>query len=562
MRSDTSVHSLKLGNLQHLLEIYADDLTIFLEPTEQNLRHVVAILRDFYKLSGLKISVTKTKAIWIGSKADSNDKLCPELGLKWVKTFALLGVNFDNALEHMDDNFDKKIKNIEKMLSNWTYRYLTPFGKITVIKTLCLSKLSHTALVITNPSKSMIKRIEGIFFKFLWGNGSEKVRREDTKLPIKLGGLGMPDISNFWTAFKFSWVRRLLFSNAFWPNLFLQEVSTIRNEYTSSSDLLQLGQSYLNEISKSIKNPFWKQVLNSVALVLEGSAFCSPQKLIDFSFWHNPLVKRARVIKYNDFPELKGKISTIADFFTPGTNTFTTHEQFCDRFNVEMSIDKFIDIRFAINLALQKLGVPIIKLNIIQLPHRPIIIDIAMTSLKGCNFFTKLISKKSSLNNQIYLREEKWHTELGLNFSIDFWESANKFHSKIDFDNQLKWLQYQIVRNCLQTNAIVSKFKRHVSKTCSYCQGPDSVELISHLFWSCPVVSIFLNDVFTFISSTGTVFLPSQVQFLFGNFNYEAFHPQNYISLVLKKYIWQTKFKSKNLAIDRFKALLKVIFMI
>ena len=93
----------------------------------------------------LKISVTKTKAIWIESKADSDDKLCPELELKWVKTFTLLGVNFDNALEHMDDNFENKIKSIEKMLSNWTYRYLTPFGKITVIKTLCLSKLSHTA---------------------------------------------------------------------------------------------------------------------------------------------------------------------------------------------------------------------------------------------------------------------------------------------------------------------------------------------------------------------------------------------------------------------------------
>ena len=105
----------------------------------------------------------------------------------------------------------------------------------------------------------------------------------------------------------------------------------------------------------------------------------------------------------------------------------------------------------------------------------------------------------------------------------------------------LKWLQYQIVRNCLQTNAIVSKFMRHVPKTCSYCQGPDSVELISHLFWSCPVVSNFLNDVFTFISSTGTAFLPSQVQFLFGNTNYEAYQTQNYIPLILKKYIGQTK---------------------
>ena len=97
---------------------------------------------------------------------------------------------------------------------------------------------------------------------------------------------------------------------------------------------------------------------------------------------------------------------------------------------------------------------------------------------------------------------------------------------------------------------------RHVPKTCSYCQGPDSVELISHLLWSCPVVSNFLNDVFTFISSTGTAFLPSQVQFLFGNTNYEAYQTQKYISLILKKKTLG-KQKSKKMAIDRFKALLK-----
>ena len=208
-------------------------------------------------------------------------------------------------------------------------------------------------------------------------------------------------------------------------------------------------------------------------------------------------------------------------------------------------------------MALQKLNLPTIKLNIIKLPQRPIIIDIAMSCSKGCNMYSKLISKKSTLNNKMYLREEKWHSELGQHFSVDFWENANKLHTKIDFDNQLKWLQYQIVRNCLQTNAIVSKFKPNISKACSYCQRPDSVELISHLFWTCPIVTDFLNDVFTLISNTGTIFSPSKVQFLFGVSNYEVFQPQNYISLVLKKYIWQTKFKSKNLAIDRFKALLK-----
>ena len=33
----------------------------------------------------------------------------------------------------------------------------------------------------------MIKRVESIFYKFVWGKGSEKVRHEDCKLQIYYG---------------------------------------------------------------------------------------------------------------------------------------------------------------------------------------------------------------------------------------------------------------------------------------------------------------------------------------------------------------------------------------
>ena len=258
------------------------------------------------------------------------------------------------------------------MLSNWSYRYLTPFGKVTVVKSLGLSKLSHVALVIANPTRDMIKRIENIFYSFIWGNGSEKVRREDSKLPVNMGGLGMPDVSRFWTAFKFSWFRRLLSTKAFWPKLLLQEVSIIRQKNTTGSDLLQLGTSNLNKLSKSIKNPFWKQVFASTVPIAEGSMFCNPEKFLDTSFWFNPFVKRANVIKYNDFPELANKIITLGDFFIPGTKTFMSYENFCHRYTCNISREKYIDIRFTINLASQKLKLPEIRLNMVHLPQRPI----------------------------------------------------------------------------------------------------------------------------------------------------------------------------------------------
>ena len=166
LRTASNIRPFSHKNVSHLLEIYADDLTIFLHPTRDSLKNTLSVLDSFYCLSGLKISVSKTKAVWFGSAHDSNLKLCPELELKWVKQFELLGINFDNNLESMCRNFDQKIGKIEKLLSHWSYRYLTPFGKVTIIKSLALSKLSHVAQVVPNPTKMMIKKLKQFYTDF------------------------------------------------------------------------------------------------------------------------------------------------------------------------------------------------------------------------------------------------------------------------------------------------------------------------------------------------------------------------------------------------------------
>ena len=47
----------------------------FYEPTEENLRAAIQILSYFYKVSCLKINVTKTHAVWFGPNYNSNVKL-------------------------------------------------------------------------------------------------------------------------------------------------------------------------------------------------------------------------------------------------------------------------------------------------------------------------------------------------------------------------------------------------------------------------------------------------------------------------------------------------------
>ena len=227
LRTSKNINFFKVNGQAHCLEAYADDCTIFLEACSESLKLCVETLGSFYELSGLKISVTKTKAIWFGEGHNNTENLCPELRLDWDKSFKLLGINFDNNLENMDDNFHEKIKEIKKLLNQWFYRSLTPYGKITLIKTLAMSKLSHIAIVIPSLSSKNVIELEKIFYSFIWDKKPDKVNRKDVCLAEQVGGLGMINIKLFWTAFKFSWFRRLLSTKSFWPTILKESVQNV-----------------------------------------------------------------------------------------------------------------------------------------------------------------------------------------------------------------------------------------------------------------------------------------------------------------------------------------------
>ena len=99
-----------------MLDLYADDMTIYLSPSEQNLKNVLKIIKNFFHLSCLKINVSKTKAVWFGASADSDLVLCPEEKLIWTNKFELLGLSFDNRVEKMSDNY-KEGKGYRKVIT-------------------------------------------------------------------------------------------------------------------------------------------------------------------------------------------------------------------------------------------------------------------------------------------------------------------------------------------------------------------------------------------------------------------------------------------------------------
>ena len=161
-----NIKGIYIHDTEYKLFQYADDMGIFIDGTEHSLRNALNSVDQFSKYSGLTPNLEKTKCIWIGSKKGSNDKLCEEIDLDWTdEPFVVLGIKISTKLEEMMDlNFLEKLNDIRKNICSWKKRNLTVLGKITVVKTILLSKLTHLFISLPSPDSHYIKTLETLFF--------------------------------------------------------------------------------------------------------------------------------------------------------------------------------------------------------------------------------------------------------------------------------------------------------------------------------------------------------------------------------------------------------------
>ena len=158
-------------------------------------------------------------------------------------------------------------------------------------------------------------------------------------------------------------------------------------------------------------------------------------------------------------------------------------------------------------------------------------------------------------------RETKWHSEIGLHFGADFWSTSRDLVLTIKLENEIKWMQFQIVRNSLFTNYRVSKFNRDVSPYCSFCTTDDNpykeFEIISHLFYDCMNVRSFLDDTKAWLSTINVILPIDKISFLFGLHSEQSGSLSNQLILYTKYFIWKTKQQEGALSLVALKKFLK-----
>ena len=122
------------------------------------------------------------------------------------------------------------------MLNEWKNRSLTVTGKITVLKSLVLPKLTHLFTALPQPKEDMIRRLENMY-RFIWNGKRSRIKKETLCLPYDLGGQGMTGLKNYIAALKITWVKRAITTSHPWERIADCQLAVIggRNSFATKA---------------------------------------------------------------------------------------------------------------------------------------------------------------------------------------------------------------------------------------------------------------------------------------------------------------------------------------
>ena len=196
IKNNDRVKGLELFNHTFLYTAYADDTTFFLKNKESVLE-VMKTFQMFSEYSGLRLNTTKCEIAGLGVLKGVKTLLCGMVCIDLTKeTIKILGIHYSyNKHIQVEKNFYDHVKAIETVLKVWRMRNLTLQGKITIFKTLAISKIVHLALVLPVPS-SVIKELNKIQQNFIWSGKNSKIKHGTLCNDYENGGLKNIDIES------------------------------------------------------------------------------------------------------------------------------------------------------------------------------------------------------------------------------------------------------------------------------------------------------------------------------------------------------------------------------
>ena len=523
VRERPDIRGIVLHGRESKVSQYADDTTLLVREDLQTITSIIRVLKWFKSVSGLDINKEKTKVVKLGALRDSNIPWQGKFGFNWSNKFEILGIHYNmNKLNEITDlNIQRKIGEIQQLIRIWSTRNLTPYGKVTIIKSLLISKITHMLLSLPSPSSSCINDLNDTFSKFLWCGKPPKWRKEILEGEIFHGGLKLHNLNLFDKSLKLSWLKRYLVSSSKW---------TIFPNNFELGDVFTYGPDILDKIKETTSNKFWLDVMDSLTFMWQTDAVLKKQFIKNTPIWLNPVFS----LPINRHWFKKG-INTISDFLGD-MNVILPMEVFMDKYNVNTNFLEYHCVSLKIRNFLEWKDVP---LHSEEYPRNSSLNVFLNQSKKGVS---RMYSQMKHSNDYILeTASQKWSTILELN--LDGFELSKSFHKHhiIYKDTYLKYIQFRTLHHRFFTNEKLFKMGLKKSNLCCFCQR--HVDSIEHMFILCEVSMVLWECVERWIQSLGIENYLSITRIILGDFDSAQF--VNTIILLTKKVIYNAMKKEQ-----------------
>ena len=537
LNKNKDLEGIKILDKEHKLCQYADDTSIFMRATQKNLKICLDILQWFYRISGLKINVKKTKVIRIGNIRETDRRFCKENNLDWVTTFVSLGISYDvlDMNNITETNIEQKLPSLLKLIQNWSSRSITPIGRITVCKSLLLSKITHILLSLPSPSTKTFDKIEKLLINFIWKNKRHEVSKEILYRSLNKGGLNMINLRQFEITLKLTWLRTFLKGTPDWSE-FAYECHIDR--------LLQTGINYHNILSKRTKNQFWQSVINSYKTFHLNMEKVSTHDTELTPIWGNPHINAIFNISL-----FNANIRYLQDLYRG--NTRLTLDELKNISGVKLPFTHFHSLWTSIpNGWKQYMESRKIYHNVVY----PLNLMYILKDKKGTKSLRDIMNKSSPNNST---GQTKWIEELALGTETN-WQKIYILPKTCNVNARIRFFQYQVLHRSLLTNRKLFLFNLIDSEKCDNC---DMVETVTHLLIDCDNLKNLWGGIEEWINHN----INENVSFekrsiLLGNPENSVL--VNYIFLVVKHEIYKSKWNKSKLSlaliIEKLKYYLKI----
>ena len=443
IRRNKHVKGITVNGFESKITQLADDTTLILKDI-RSLQICLKLIQMCFQASGLKLNQTKTEVLCVGRNALYYTNLNP-LRLKWEKerVYALGTWFYKDKKKNVSENTAVKLIQIDQLLQNWQGRSLTWYGKITVIKSLVLSKLNYIISTIETP-KYFVDEVQRLINEFLWNKKPPRIKFKTAIANHEQGGINLTHVESYVKAPKITWVKKFCTHK---KHFVVQRLLTFIPEMVIEDFLCCVADP--GDLNVDIPN-FYRQIL--YVWFEHKSLTASGTKSI---IWFNKNITINRKYMWKKSWYNKG-VTFISDLMDHN-GKFLTFADFTARYDINSNFLEYESVKHAIPSDLKQKATDEFSKRENQ--------NVELKVKGSKEIYEKLIEPLKKLPTCF----KSWSDQYSVKFNETEWRDIFNLPKQLTKNTKLIEFQCKIVHKVYASNSYVSRFDLTVAENCETC---------------------------------------------------------------------------------------------